>query len=184
MLLACGPHLTASAATATLCVARPVACNGFFIPPRARSVRRFSARRAPRGARRFSARRAPRGARRFSARRAPRGARRVSAPSRSASLPGGAATGDGDPRVAPRHPSWPVRGPYSLRAARMGCARPACGQYGLRQARARLGPPARGSGGCARPVGGPFFAAPALPAVPLLQLPLRGVDLLEPSEWY
>ncbi|CAI5513174.1 unnamed protein product [Closterium sp. Naga37s-1] len=157
-------HLTASAAT--LCVARPVACDGFLFPPRARSVRRFSARRAPRGAWRFSARRAPRGVRRFSARRAPRGARRPSAPSVRASPPGGASTGDGDQPVVPRRPSWPARAALAPSAARTGCARPARGPYGLRQARARLGPPARGSSGCARPVGGPFLSVPELFAVP------------------
>ncbi|CAI7859302.1 unnamed protein product [Closterium sp. NIES-53] len=45
-----------AASAALLCVARPVARDlQFFIPPRARGARRFSARRAPRGARRFPA---------------------------------------------------------------------------------------------------------------------------------
>ncbi|CAI7928635.1 unnamed protein product [Closterium sp. NIES-54] len=70
----------------------------------------------------------------------------------------------------------------------MACARPARGPFGLRQACTRLGQPAGGSSGLrqAQYGGAVCVSRPLLLLLlrlPLQQLPLRGVDVLEPSEW-
>ncbi|CAI7784017.1 unnamed protein product [Closterium sp. NIES-54] len=210
-ILCMGPPL-ASAAAAILsiahlgsalfsCLPRAHGARHFFFPPRAQSARRFSARRAALlGAWRFSA---PPGTcasppRRPSKR--PRDPRPVQ-PVRPA--PG--------PRAARMACARPVRGPYGLRqahvrpvrptpgprSARTACARPMHGPFSLRQAHAHL--PCRaftrsrpvlavlgfgggeyGGDGCVQP---PLILLLLL-CLPLLQLPLRGVDVWEPSEWY